>query len=300
MGRLDQLIKKSVKSKTLTYDITSYLFSKMGYGDINLAGQNARYKAFNSLKKKYSKYIGKTEFKHYEGDENPKVWVCWLQGFDNAPDLVKSCVKSMEYHITDMEIVYLDKENIKDYITLPNYIYEKWGKGIIPNAQFSDLVRNQLIIEHGGLWIDATTYLTGSIPDYITGSDFFVYHDGFFECEVINMGNWLIWGHANNILLNETQNLLLSYWKKSNYLKQYFIMQLFFRMVSEHYQEEWSKVPYYSQMNQHTFMMELNNSFDERRWNQLKAITPIHKLSNKLTLDNQNNPYYTLLDKLYK
>lgn len=300
MGRFDQLIKKSIKNRTLTYDIASYLFCKMGYGDINLAGQNARYRAFNNLKKRYSKYIGKTEFNTYNGDENPKVWVCWLQGFDNAPDLVKRCVESMKYHITDMEIIFLDSGNIKDYITLPDYIYDKWEKGIIPNAQFSDLVRNQLIIEHGGLWIDSTTYLTGSIPSYITDSDFFVYHDGFFNCEVINMGNWLIWGKANNLLLNEVQNLLLTYWKENNYLKQYFIMQLFFRMVSDYYPKEWAKVPYYSQMNQHTFMMELNNTFNKTRWEQLKELTPIHKLSNKIDFSNKNQPYYSMLDKLYK
>ncbi len=299
MGRFSQLIKKSIKSRTLTYDITSYLFCKMGYGDINLAGQNARYKAYNRLKRKYEKYIGTADFKKYAGDEKPRVWVCWLQGFENAPELVKNCVKSMQYHIRDMEIVFLDKDNIRQYITLPEYIYEKWESGIIPNAQFSDLVRNQLIIEHGGLWIDSTTYLTGSIPNYITDSDFFVYHDGFFDCEVINMGNWLIWGKANNLLLNEDQNLLLTYWKDNNYLKQYFIMQLFFRMVSEHYPDEWEKVPYYSQMNQHTFMMELNNTFNKNRWKQLKEITPIHKLSNKIDFSNNNRPYCSMLDKLY-
>lgn len=300
MGRFSQLIKKSIKSRTLTYDITSYLFCKIGYGDINLAGQNARYKAYNSLKKKYEKYIGTADFKKYDGDEKPRVWVCWLQGIENAPELVKACTDSMKYHIRNMEIVFLDKDNIKKYITLPDYIYEKWERGIIPNAQFSDIVRNQLIIEHGGLWLDATTYLTDNIPSYITDSEFFVYRDGFFECEVINMGNWLIWGKANNIMLNEVQNLLLTYWKECDYLKQYFIMHLFFRMVSEHYTDEWKKVPYFSQMNQHTFMMELNNTYDEKRWDQLKNLTPIHKLSTKIDYTNSDNPYFSMLNELYK
>lgn len=300
MGRFSELIKKSIKSKTLTYDITSYMFCKMGYGDINLAGQNARYKAYNSLKKKYEKYIGKTEFPKYHGDKNPRVWICWLQGIENAPELVKSCADSVKYHIRDMEIVFLDKSNIRQYITLPDYIYEKWEKGIIPNAQFSDIVRNQLIIEHGGLWLDSTTYLTDKLPDYITDSDFFVYRDGFFECEVINMGNWLIRGKANNILLNEVQNLLLIYWKNNNYLKQYFILHLFFRMVSEHYPDEWKKVPYFSQMDQHTFMMELNNSYSEKRWKQLKNLTSVHKLSNKIDCSNTDKPFYSMLNELYK
>lgn len=300
MGKINHLIKKSVKNKTLIYDINAYLFCKLGYGDINLAGQNARYRVFTKLKKRYAKYIGKTEFKTYTGDEKPRVWICWLQGFDNAPQLVQSCVKSIRYHITDMEIVLLDQGNIKDYITLPDYIYEKWEKGIISSAQFSDIIRNQLLIEHGGLWIDSTAYLTGSIPSYITDGDFFVYHDGFFNCEVINMGSWIIWSKANNLLLNEVQNLMLKYWEENNYLIQYFLLHLFFRMVSDHYPLEWAKVPYYSQMNQHVFMMELDNTFDKKRWEQIKALTPIHKLSNKIDFTNGNKPYYSMLDELYK
>jgi hypothetical protein len=274
----------------------------MGYGDINLAGQNARYRAFNSLKKEFGKHIGKTEFKQHQGDEKPRVWICWLQGIETAPQLVQNCYKSIKHHITDMEIVTLDKNNIKQYVTLPQFVYDKWEKGIIPNAHFSDIVRLQLLIEHGGLWIDATTYLTNKLPNYITDGDFFVYHDGFFDCNVINMGNWLIYSKANNKLLCETQNLLLKYWQSHDYLKNYFIMHLFFRMVSDYYPDEWKKVPYYSQMDEHTFMMELGNKYDEKRWAQLKALTPIHKLTNKLDLTkiNDSNSFYSKLGELYK
>lgn len=299
MSKISELVKKSLKSRTLTYDITSYLFCKMGYGDINLAGQNARYRAFNSLKKEYSKYIGKTEFKEYQGDEKPRVWLCWLQGMDNAPELVKICYKSMQHYINDMEIVVLDESNLKDYITLPDYIYEKFEKGIIPFAQFTDIVRTELLIEHGGLWMDCTTYLTGPLPSYATEGDFFVFRDGFFDCEVINMENWFIFSKANNILLNETQNLLFKYWQDHDYMKNYFIMHLFFRMVSDYYADEWKKLPYFSQMNLHTFMMELNDEYSEHRFEQLKSISTVHKLSNKIDFDNDKDTFYKHLDTLY-
>lgn len=301
MSRLNTLLKKSLKSRTLIYDINSILIHKLGYADINLAGANSKYKTFTCLKKKYQSHIGKTEFTEYKGDDKKRVWICWLQGIDNAPELVKNCYASIKYHIKDMEIVILDKSCIKDYVNLPDYIYDKWEKGIIPNAQFSDLVRTQLLIEHGGLWIDATTYLTDKLPSYITDNEFFVYHDGFFDCDLTNMGNWLIYSNANNLILQETQNLLLEYWKTHNYMIHYFIMHMFFRMVTDYYPNEWKKVPYFNQIDQHIFSRELSNKYDEKRFNQIKALTSIHKLSNKTDYSNiANESYYSMLNKLYK
>lgn len=301
MSRIKTLVKKSLKSRTLIYDINSILINKLGYADINLAGANSKYRVFTNLKRKYQSQIGKTGFTEYKGDAKKRVWICWLQGIDNAPELVKNCYASIKYHIKDMEIVVLDKDNIKDYITLPDYIYEKWENGIIPNAQFSDLVRTELLIEHGGLWIDATTYLTDELPSYITDKDFFVYHDGFFDCDLVNMGNWLIYSEANNLLLQETQNLLLEYWKTHNYMIHYFIMHLFFRMVTDYYPDEWNKVAYFNQIDQHILSMEILNEYDEKRFNQLKVLTSIHKLSNKSDYSNiSDKSYYSMLDTLYK
>ena len=56
------------------------------------------------------------------------------------------------------EFVVLDKTNISDYVRLPEYIEKKWKAGIIGNAQYSDLVRNELLIKYGGYWIDSTVF----------------------------------------------------------------------------------------------------------------------------------------------
>ncbi|MFR5876230.1 MAG: capsular polysaccharide synthesis protein [Eubacterium sp.] len=301
MSRLKNLLKKSLKSRTLIYDINSILIHKLGYADIDLAGANSKYRTFTSLKKKYKSHIGKTKFTKYKGDDKKRVWICWLQGIDNAPELVKNCYASVKHYIRDMEIVVLDKSNIKDYVNLPDYIYDKWEKGIIPNAQFSDLVRTELLIEHGGLWIDSTVYMTGELPSYITDSDFFVYHDGFFDHDMINMNNWLMYSEANNIILQETQNLLFEYWKTHNYMIHYFIMHMFFRMVTDYYPDEWKKVPYFNQIDQHILSTELYNDYDEKRFRQLTDLTSIHKLSNKSDYSKvSEKSYYAMLDRLYK
>ena len=299
--RIKELLEKSKNNHSLTADTVSYIMYKFGYGDINLAGANARYKVFTKLEKEFKKQIGKTQFKKYDNDMSDAVWICWLQGKDNAPELVKNCIASIEYHIKDRRIIHISKYNFRDYCEIPEFIIKKWEKGIISNTHFSDILRLALLVQHGGLWLDSTVYMTGDLPDYITDGEFFGYRDGFFNCDLINFGNWLIYSKPNNILLNETYSLLLSYWNKYNYTKHYFIFQMFFRMVTDSYPEYWESIPYFNQMNLHIFSFEVMKSYNQKRFNQLRKLTPIHKLTNKTDFDKEDcSSYFSMLNELYK
>ena len=301
MGRLQELLEKSIKRHTLVYDTVSMLMCKAGYGDVDLAGKMSRYKNYLKIKKKYAGKIGKKDFQKFNEDMSNTVWICWFQGIENAPELVKNCVKSVKYHVKDRNIVIINSENFEQYAKLPDFIIEKWRKGIISNTHFSDILRLALIIQHGGLWIDSTVYLTGPIPEYVTDGDFFVYHDGEFEHDLINMGNWLIYAKPNNLMLNEIYHLLLDYWQTHNYCADYFIFHLFFRMVSDYYFDEWQKVPYFSQYDQHLLAYDFYKTYNPRRFEQIKSLTSVHKLTNKTqNLNFEENSYYSKLGELYK
>ena len=301
MKRAKNLFEKSKNNHSLLYDAVSYGMYKFGYGDINLAGANSRYKTFTKLEKEFKKEIGKTQFKTYENDMSNTVWICWLQGVESAPPLIENCIASMQYHIKDKDFVFISKDNFRNYCDIPEYIIKKWEDGIITHTHFSDIIRLALLTQHGGLWLDATVYMTGALPDYVCDGDFFVYRDGFFNCDVINFGSWIIYSKPNNLLLNETLNLLYLYWKKYDYMKHYFLLHLMFRLVTDNYKDEWNAIPYFSQMDQHIFSFEFLGKYDEKRWEQLKALTPLHKLSTKADFENEKeNSYLSKLDSLFK
>ena len=300
MSRIKKLLNKSISHHSVIADSVSLIMYKFGYGDINLAGANSRYKTFTRLEKEFKKRIGEAEFPVYEGDMSNTVWICWFQGIENAPELVKNCVRSIEYHIKDRNIIYLNSENFTDYCDIPQYIIDKWKKGIISNTHFSDILRLALLTQHGGLWLDATVYMTGALPGYVTDGDFFVYRDGFFNCDVINFGSWIIYSKPNNIMLNETLRLLYLYWEKYNHMKHYFLLHLMFRLVTDCYENEWNSLPYYSQMDQHIFMFEFTKEYDEKRFSRLCELSPIHKLTTKTEEEPAPNSYYSHLDELYK
>ena len=299
--RIKNLILKSIKSKTLLTDIFGYGLVVTNFADKYLAGQLTMYKEYNWLKRKFGREVrdySKIKVESERGKDY--VWLCWLQGIDNAPQLVKDCYSSVRYWLKDKEIIVITKDNYKDYVQFPEYVIEKWNKGIISNTHFSDLLRLELLIKYGGFWLDATTYLTGKVPSYVEKNDFFVYRNGWMDMEMINMGSWFIYSkRTNNLLLVETRRLLYKYWRKYNYIKNYFLMHMFFRMVTDKNQGEWKKVPVINQIDSHLLMQELNNEYDFERYREITTLTSIHKLTYKGILDEENT-VLKYLDELYK
>ena len=83
-----------------------------------------------------------------------KVWVFWWQGEHEMPELVKVCLESIKENLYDSSIVVLTKDNIDEFLSIPDYILDKFNKGIISPAHFSDIVRTGLLKKYGGLWIE--------------------------------------------------------------------------------------------------------------------------------------------------
>ncbi|CBL21499.1 Capsular polysaccharide synthesis protein [Ruminococcus sp. SR1/5] len=73
----------------------------------------------------------------------------------------------------NFEVIELNENNLFEYVKLPDKIVNMWKQKKITNANFSDLCRIALLADYGGLWIDATVFLTGKIDEKILQSDIF-------------------------------------------------------------------------------------------------------------------------------
>lgn len=297
------LVKKSIKSRTLIPDCFGYALTEIGFADKYLAGQVTMYKSYSWLKRRFQKSVVREKEENQRGESVSKeyVWVCWFQGLENAPQLVKDCYSSIQHWLPDKEIVLITEENYQQYVTFPEHIIRKWKKGIITNTHFSDILRLELLIKYGGLWLDATTYLTGRLPKYITETEFFVYRNGWMDMEMINMGSWLIYSKSsNNIVLQKTRDLLYHYWKKYDFMKNYFLMHMFFRMVTDVYEEEWKQVPVINHIDSHLLMYELEKEYDLVRCEQILELTSVHKLTYKFQKPLGDKSTVKALGELYK
>lgn len=239
--------------------------------------------------------------------EHPKViWWCWLQGIENAPEIVKACHRSLQRNLKGYEIKVIDVENWKEYIHLPDYIVKKWVKKQIPPALFSDLLRLQLLIDHGGSWIDSTVLCTGNVND--NHNDNFLNADLFLfqytpegTTKDISISNWFISAHSNNEVLMTLRDMLFAYWKDYNCTLDYYIFHLFFAIVAKEYPEETAAMPYGYSMNSLVLLHHLNADFKQKRWDKLISKVSFHKLAFRLNNEiiyNKGN-YYNWILKEY-
>ena len=61
------------------------------------------------------------------------VWVCWWQGEDSMPELVKMCYARLKQVIDSekMEIHLITLDNYKKYVTFPEHVTQKFEQKII-------------------------------------------------------------------------------------------------------------------------------------------------------------------------
>lgn len=251
-----------------------------------MMGQKHRMLYYKRLKKEYLEKV--TRNRVWENlnkkDNKDQVWICWFQGLEAAPELVKICVDSVKKHLPNKKITIITEENYSDYVTMPEHILKKKEAGIISYTYFSDLVRLELLTNYGGYWIDSTVLLTGNkFFDYVDKLDFFAYSFYYFgfNPEIMTINNWFMKARTNENILYLTKELLYAYWKDYDRDLNYFINMLFMTMAVDFYKEEFQKMPIVSQVNAHVLASYMGEEFNELKWELLKSMTDVHKLSNK-------------------
>lgn len=300
-----RLLKQYIQSGSFFTAILQFLLLGKSRIALEILRLSAHFKTKEKLQKKYYKTLNDFD-KKFENNlvhqRSNKVWVCWFQGIEQAPKLVQKCYQSLLDNLTTHEIVLITASNLEDYVKFPSYIIKKWKNGEITNTHMTDLLRLELLIQYGGLWIDATVLCTESsdnIPEYYFDSDLFLYQclkpgrDGHSH---IN-SSWLISAKTNNKILMATRHLCYEYWKEHNSLIDYFLLHDFMAIVLEKYPEDWKAIIPVCNSHPHILLLNLFEPFDIKRWSYMKQLTPFHKLTYKFSQEeaNKKNTYYNAI-----
>lgn len=244
------------------------------------SGNLLHIKSFINLQKNYYDKC-KTDYTLEVNKPTKKIFWCWLQGEDNAPQLCKKCLQSLRKYFHDYEIIIVTEANMFSIANIPNYIIDKYNKGIITRTHFSDILRTALIVEYGGVWIDSTVYCTGyntPVFDY----PMFVFQDWKFDQEQPTIASsWFISAFKGHPILRCTLDLLYNYWSNHNFLENYFLFHLFFKMATDRYPELWRRVPRFSNIPPHIMQFEMFDKYSDERFEQIKKMSDFHKLTYK-------------------
>lgn len=282
------LIKQYARAGSLPIAVCEFLLLGRSRTALEILRLSTQMKIKQGLEKKYRAILDAFEksdltLPHERSD---KIWICWFQGMENAPKLVKKCYESVNKNLRSKEIILITSENMNQYIQFPDYILEKWKEGVITHTHLTDLLRLELLINYGGMWLDATVFCSRpeeEIPDYYFDSDLF-----FYQClkpgrdgHSTYLSSWLMSAKTNNKILMATRKLCYEYWKGNSKMDDYYLLHDFLSIVLDKYEDDWKGVIPVDNATPHILLLRLFSRYDERLWQAVKAQTPFHKLSYK-------------------
>lgn len=220
------------------------------------------------------------------------VWFMWLQGIDEAPELVKNNFEILNANVEKERIMLVTESNITNYVNLPEFILNKWKSGIISNTHLSDIIRLELLMRYGGIWIDSTVMLTADkIPNYIEEADFFVPQtlkpgrDG----RALFVSNWLISCRPNNKVTKRLLDFIYLYWSDNNNLIDYFIFHHLLEVVFLENPEEYKNMTPIDNTQMHSILISvIRDNLDIKNLKKQFEFASFQKLSNKLSMDQTN------------
>lgn len=164
------------------------------------------------------------------------IWCFWWQGIEASPDLVKACIESIRRENKDCNIVIIDKNTYKDYVDIPAYIINKVDKGSISYTHFSDILRFNLLKQHGGIWMDSTVFCVNPLKGEYLTAPFFTPRSQPRVSECIANFNWacyLMAGNSNHILFNYIVDFYNFYFQEHDTVLHYFLTDYCIQLAYE-------------------------------------------------------------------
>lgn len=227
-----------------------------------------------------------------ENAEIPKkipVWVCWLQGEESMPELVKTCYKQLKKNIPDYaELILLSFDNIGKYIELPDYIKEKNINGKIANFEFADILRVSLLYAYGGMWIDSTVFTARTLPKDFFENEFYGQkmkdeNEYWYEPSKAKWSGFLMSGKKENTLFAYVRNTMYHYWKKHNKLVEYIMLDYCILSAYNNFDKFKKQIDNIKCNNEELWELNnhINDKFDIGMYNDMIKKTTFFKLSYK-------------------
>lgn len=256
------------------------------------------------------RYIPNAEMKH--SFAKVPVWCCWWQGEENMPEVVAMCHSRLKQVIPDnAELHMITKNNWREYINLPQHIIEKFEAKKITVTTLSDIIRMSLLSSYGGLWMDATVFVScDSLPEEFISKDYFAQsmYDPVKHQKEACKGRWcgfLMSGSQNNIMFRFVRDAFFLWWKEHNDIIDYVLIDYLILVAYENLLPVKEMIDALPSNNVDIFDMYqvLNCPYSDELWSQLTATTVMHKLTYKMDLvkktkDGQETLYQHMLKQV--
>jgi len=251
------------------------------------------------------------------------IWVCWWDGTNTMPDIVKICYNYLLRNAGTHSVQLITKDNYTNFVSIPKYIMDKVNDKKISITHFSDILRAALLHEYGGIWMDATllvlntfsfenlTFYTFKAPVKKGVSITLPRFAGLLNNSIhikdkntINISRWsgfLLACKKGSLLFYCIMEILYLYWKDHNDQIDYLLIDYIIALAYDYIPSIKKIIDDVPCSSKDKFLLEksLNNEFSDGIFNDF-TLTPFHKLTwkkkfNTSTSDNKLTFYGHLL-----
>ena len=145
------------------------------------------------------------------------IWMYWAQGWDSCPEQTRLCLASWERHNPDWRLIRLDDANAGEHADLGTFLD---GKDITITAR-SNHLRVRLLAQHGGVWVDASTFCSRPLSDWLPA----LMQSGFFAFSRPApdrlLATWFLAAEPGNPLVLRWRDLMERYWRSVDRMNFY-------------------------------------------------------------------------------
>ncbi len=265
-----------------------------------------------------TEFIADYQFKpapdqHYPGFSKVPVWVCWWQGEESMPELVRMCYHRLQQVLPadTMQLHLITKDNYRQYVTFPGHIEDKFARKIITVTTLSDILRMSLLSCYGGVWVDATVFFTDTFPAEFMQQAFYSQKMAGTPaakreaCKSLWCG-FCMAGYAGMPLFQFTRDAFSFWWQKHDDIVDYVLIDYLILEGYRHFPQIRDLVDAVPNNNTGVFDMYqvLNQPYTPELYASLTQDNRIHKLTYKMdlqkqTADGQDTLYGFLLKDVY-
>ena len=155
------------------------------------------------------------------------IWVCWWTGENDAPSLVKQCIRSIRRQAKNHPVYVISQFNFREYVDVPQYMLDKVQNGSMCIAHLSDYLRFSLLEKYGGLWLDATIFCSDEISSCYFDMPVFTCKGGDEKGKYISDNRWTCFcfgGFCGNVLFAYLRDAIALYWKQNQVAIDYLML----------------------------------------------------------------------------
>ena len=192
-------------------------------------------------------------------------------------------------------VIMLSKDNYREYIDLPKEIEEKILNKVKCIAYLSDIIRFGLLSKRGGIWLDATIYVSQPITSW-SMSLYSIRHttkDPRYVLDGYRWSSFMLASIPHEVIPTFVYKALLAYFQENNALIDYFLTDYLIATIylnNEYARKQIDSLPE-DNSDCLELLMNMSKPYDKDRLETMLKARRFHKLDWRYNITDENSMF---------